>query len=197
MRIFVAGASGVIGLHLLPLLHAAGHEIAGMTRSQTKVDQLQSLGAEPVVCDVFDLAALSDAVMNFHPDLVLHELTDLPDDASRIREFGPANSQMRRLGTRNLLTASSTAGVERFVAQSVAWSIPGDGGAAVTEHEQAVLNFGGVVLRYGQFYGPRTYFESDPPPPPLIHIAEAARRTLDWLDAASGIITLTEGEENL
>jgi len=193
VRIFVAGASGVIGLHLLPLLHTAGHDIAGMTRTKTKVDQLKSLGAEPVVCDVFDLKALSEAVMNFHPDLVLHELTDLPDEVSRIREFGPTNSHMRRLGTRNLLTASSSTGVEKFVAQSVAWSIPGDGGAAVAEHEQAVLNFGGVVLRYGQFYGPRTYFETDLPPHPRIHVAEAARRTLDHLDAASSTITLTEG----
>jgi len=192
MRIFVAGASGVIGLQLLPLLHTGGYEIAGMTRTNSKVDQLKSLGVEPVVCNVFNLEALSKALMKFRPNLVLHELTDLPDEISRISEFSSANSQIRRLGTRNLLTASDAAGVERFVAQSVAWSIPGDGGVAVAEHEQAVLNFGGVVLRYGQFYGPGTYFESEPPSHPRIHIVEAARRTLDWLDAPSGIINITE-----
>ena len=192
MRIFVAGATGVIGLQLLPLLHSAGHEIAGMTRTNSKVDTLKSLGVEPVVCNVFNLEELNNAIMKFRPELVLHELTDLPDDISRISEFTSANAQIRRQGTRNLLTASYAAGVERFVAQSVAWSLPGEAGEAVVEHEQAVLNFGGVILRYGQFYGPGTYFESEPPSHPRIQIVEAARQTLDWLVAPSGIIKVTE-----
>lgn len=192
MRVFVAGASGVIGLRLVPLLVAAGHGVAGMTRSQTKVELLEAVGAEPVVCDVFDLEALCAAVVSFRPEIVVHELTDLPDDRGRIAELGAANSRMRREGTRNLLAAAKAAEVRRFVAQSVAWQIPGDGGAAVEEHERSVLDAGGVVVRYGQFYGPGTYFESEPPPPPRVHVDDAARRTLVALDGPGGVITVTE-----
>ncbi len=145
MRIFLAGASGVIGVRLVPLLVADGHEVAGMTRSPGKAEGLRALGAEPVVCDVFDLDALSAAVRAFGPDVVLHELTDLPDDPGRISEMAAANNRIRREGTRNLLAAAKAAGAPRFVAQSIAWQIPGDGGAAVEEHERAVLGAGGVV----------------------------------------------------
>ncbi|MHB1575836.1 MAG: NAD-dependent epimerase/dehydratase family protein [Candidatus Dormibacteria bacterium] len=192
MRIFLAGASGVIGLRLVPLLIAADHDVAGLTRTQGKGELLQSLGAEPVVGDVFDLDALCDAVSTFRPDVILDELTDLPDDPTRILELGAANSRMRRQGTRNLLSAAKAAGARGFVAQSVAWQIPGDGGAAVEEHERAVLGAGGVVIRYGRFYGTGTYFESELPPPPRVHVDDAARRTLVALDAPSGVVTVTE-----
>lgn len=78
MRVFLAGATGVIGVRLVPLLVAAGHEVAGLTRSSGKAEALRALGAEPVVCDVFDADALRAAVVAFGPDLVLHELTDRP-----------------------------------------------------------------------------------------------------------------------
>lgn len=78
------------------------------------------------------------------------------------------------------------------MAQSVAWELGGDAGAAVQEHERAVLDSGGVVLRYGQFYGPGTYFEDEAPSPPLIHVDEAARRTVPALDAPPGLILVTE-----
>ncbi len=84
----------------------------------------------------------------------MHELTDLPDDRAHIPEHRAGNARMRRQGTRNLLAATQAASANRFIAQSVAWKIPGDGGAAVEEHERAVLDFSGVVIRYGQFYGP-------------------------------------------
>lgn len=192
MRIFVAGASGVIGSRLIPLLVNAGHDVAGMTRSPAKVGPLEALGAEPVVCDVFNLTALSEVVGAFRPDVVLHQLTDLPDDPSRIRELSELNSRIRRQGTRNLLVAAKAAGAHGFVAQSVAWQIPGDGGAAVEDHEGEVLAAGGVVIRYGQFYGTGTYFEFEPPPPPRVHIDEAVRRTLDALEMPSGVIFVTD-----
>jgi nucleoside-diphosphate-sugar epimerase len=144
------------------------------------------------VCDVFDSQRVNEAVTGFAPDLVMHQLTDLPDDAAQIREAGGANARIRREGTRNLLAAADAAGVERFLAQSVAWTIPGDGGAAVAEMEQMVLAAGGVVLRYGQFYGPGTYHPTAPPPPPRVHIDTAAIRTAASLDAPSGVITITE-----
>src|SRR6266516_511901 len=136
MRIFVAGASGVIGMRLLPLLVAAGHDVAGMTRSPEKVDLLRELGAEPVVCDVYDAAALSQALIGFGPDAVMHQLTDLPDEAAKIPELGARNDRMRREGTRNVLAAARAAGATRIYAQSIAWKLPGERGVAVAEHER-------------------------------------------------------------
>jgi nucleoside-diphosphate-sugar epimerase len=192
MRIFVAGASGVIGSHLVPLLLAAGHDVAGMTRTEAKAERLRVLGAEPVVCDVFDLGKLCEAVKSFSPDAVVHQLTDLPDDPARVRELADANSRMRREGTHNLLIAARAAQAARFVAQSVAWEIPGDGGAAVAEHERAVLEAGGVVIRYGQLYGPGTYFEGELPSHPRVGVQEAARRTLPAIEQSSGVVVVAE-----
>lgn len=158
MRALLAGGSGVIRVRLIPLLVGAGHVVAGMTRSPGKADALRSLGAEPVVCDVFDPVSLREAMLAFRPDVVLHQLTDLADDRARIPELGAANNRMRREGTANLLAASRAAGAHRLIAQSVAWTLPGDGGAAVMDLERQVLSTGGVILRYGQFYGPGTYF---------------------------------------
>ena len=192
MRVFVAGATGVIGVRLVPLLVKDGHTVAGMTRTATKVDAIRSLGAEPVVCDVFDTTALEAAITGFRPDVMVHQLTDLPDDPSRIREYGSANNRVRREGTSNLLSAAQRAGVSRFVAQSVAWPLPGDGGAAVDYLERSVLAAGGVVVRYGQFYGPGTYFPDSLPPPPRVQIDEAARRTIGALQSPTGVIIVTD-----
>ena len=192
MRIFLAGATGVIGVRLVPLLVADGHVVAGMTRSQEKADGLVAIGAEPVVCDVYDAEALREAAVAFGAEAVIHQLTDLPDDEASIPGFEAANARIRREGTRNLLAAARGCGASRIVAQSVAWELGGDAGAAVREHELAVLGAGGVVLRYGQFYGPGTYFEDEEPTPPRIHIDEAARRTVPALDASSGVILITE-----
>jgi nucleoside-diphosphate-sugar epimerase len=163
-----------------------------MTRSANNVELLRALGAEPVVSDVFDAAGVREAVLGFGPDLVLHQLTDLPDDEARIRDNLGANTRIRREGTRNLLEAAALAGVHRFMAQSVAWTLPGDGGAAVAEMEQMVLAAGGLILRYGQFYGPGTYHPGEPPPPPRIDIDAAAARTVDALDAETGILTIVD-----
>ena len=192
MRIFVAGATGVIGRRIVSLLAARGHDVAGMTRSAQNTAALHALGAEPVVCDVFDAARLAEVIIGFAPDLVVHQLTDLPDDVGRIREAGGANARIRREGTRNLLAAAAPAGVDRVLAQSVAWTIPGDGGAAVAEMERMVLGAGGVVLRYAQFYGEGTYHPTEPPPAPRIHVDVAAARTVESLDEPSGIVTITD-----
>jgi nucleoside-diphosphate-sugar epimerase len=191
MRIFLAGATGVIGVRLVALLVEDGHEVTGMTRSAGKVGGLRALGAEAVVADVFDPAALRDAVVAAKPEVVLHQLTDLPDEASAIPEFRAANARIRREGTRNLLAAARAARAQRFLAQSVAWQLAGDAGAATEELERSVLEAGGVVLRYGQFYGPGTY-HPQPPPPPRVHVDEAARRTVAALDAPSGVLTIVD-----
>jgi uncharacterized protein YbjT (DUF2867 family) len=192
VRVFLAGATGVIGIRLVPLLVEAGHEVAGMTRSPEKVERLRALGAEPIVCDVYDADELNAAMVGFAPCAVIDQLTDLPDDPARISELRAAGSRMRREGTRNLLAAAHAAGAPRFLAQSVAWRLREDVGASVEDLERAVLDAGGVVVRYGRFYGPGTYYEAEPPLPPRVHVDEAARRTVQLLDSASGIVLVTE-----
>ena len=194
MRIFVAGATGAIGVPLLPMLVTAGHAVAGMTRSAEKQATIRALGAEPVVCDVFDTAGLRAAVERFDPDVVIHQLTDLPDDPAAIPQKAAQNNRIRREGTRNLIAAAQAAAADRVLAQSVAFPLEGDSADAVAEHERMVLDAGGVVLRYGYFYGPGTYHEHEKAPPPAIHVKEAARRTLDALEAPSGVITITDDD---
>lgn len=193
MRIFLAGASGVIGQHLVPLLVADGHDVAGMTRTAGKVDWLRVLGAEPVVCNVFDRDVLFEAVDRFAPDVVVHQLTDLPDDPAHVLEHAAANNRMRREGTTNLVDAAQACDV-RVIAQSVAWQLFGESGVAVEFHERTVLDAAGVVVRYGRFFGPGTYFEAEPPPAPRVHVADAALRTLAAFDAPSGAIVTIEDQ---
>ncbi len=190
MRIFIAGASGVIGIRLVPLLVAAGHIVAGMTRSPGKTDELRAAGAEPVVCDVFDAAALTAAVGSFGPEAVFHQLTDLPDDIADIAAFSQRNGRIRGEGTANLVAAAAAAGA-RVLAQSISWELPA-GRAATSEHERAVLESGGVVIRYGQLWGPGTYYESAPPDPPRIHVDDAARLTLPSLGVPAGVTMVVD-----
>jgi nucleoside-diphosphate-sugar epimerase len=188
--VFLAGASGAIGRQLVTLMVAAGHEVAGMTRSQGKVEMLHALGAEPVVVDVYDQEGLREAVAGFRPEAVMHQLTDLPDDPAQISAKATDNARIRTEGTRNLLAAAQAAGATRFVAQSIAWRLPGSAHDAVDEHERMVLDAGGVVVRYGRFDGPGTYHEHDLAEPPRINVTEAARQTLPLLEAPSGIVEI-------
>jgi nucleoside-diphosphate-sugar epimerase len=192
--VFLAGASGVIGRQLTPLLVEAGHTVAGTTRSERKAGLVRGLGAEPVVVDVYDAGALRDAICDFAPDLVMHQLTDLPDDAAKLAASRESNARMREEGTANLVHAARAASASRFLAQSIAWDLDPEYAGRLEEHERLTLGFhgAGVVLRYGQFYGPGTYFEDELPDPPRIEIAEAARRTLKCLDAPTGVITIAE-----
>ena len=123
MKIFLAGATGAIGRRLVPLLLNAGHYVIGTTRSRTKADVLRAAGVEPVVVDVFDAPALSAAVLGVQPDIVVHQLTDLPPglDPSQMTEGTQRNARMRSQGTQNLVASALGAGVRRLVAQSIAW----------------------------------------------------------------------------
>ena len=193
MRIFLAGASGVIGQRLIARLVQAGHVVGGLTRSPDKTDLISHRGAEPIVCDVFNREALIQAVRDFKPDVVLNELTDLPDDVKQIRERSHLNARIRTEGTRNLIEAARRSGSPKILAQSVAWPLPdGPGAQAVAELERATLAEGGVVLRYGQFYGPGTYHEKQPPNEPRVHIDKAAERTVEALGEQMGIIVITD-----
>lgn len=193
MRIFVAGATGVIGCRVVPLLVGEGHIVAGMTRTAAKADLIRSAGAEPVVCDVFDADALTAAVLAFRPDLILHELTDLPDDPAELPERASANARIRIEGTRNLLAAACASECTGFLAESIAWPLPpGEGADAVAELERAVLEFEGIVLRYGQLYGPGTYYSDSLPADPRVHIDTAARATVAAIGHSPGILVITD-----
>jgi hypothetical protein len=194
MRTFLAGATGVIGIRLLPLLVGAGHTVFGMTRSPEKVDRIRALGGEPVVCDVYDVPRLVEVVTASRPEAVIHQLTDLPDRLDELQAFSARNDRMRSEGTRNLLAAATAAGARQFLAQSIAWRPPGRGGA-VDEHERLVLEIGGVVVRYGQLYGPGTFCENRLPPHPRIHVDDAARRTPPLILAPSGVLVLADDRE--
>lgn len=191
MRVFIAGASGVIGVEIIKLLVADGHEVAGMTRTPAKADRIGELGAQPVVCDVYDREALVAAVVDFRPDVVMHQLTDLPSDREALASAMAANDRMRSEGTANLIAAAQAAGA-RIVAQSIAFEVPEPTATVVADHEAALLAAGGVVLRYGHFYGEGTYTEEGTPPPPAIHVADAARETVALIGADPGIFTIVE-----
>ena len=186
MRVFVAGASGAIGRPLVAKLVAAGHEVTGMTRSEERAEQVRAAGARSVVGDVFDLDALHAAMREAAPEAVVHELTSLPDRLDFRKEgvYEPTN-RVRTEGTRNLLDAAGAAGARRFVSQSIAFAYRPDGARvkseddllmesapggfgrgmeALREMEGMVLGAEGLdalVLRYGFFYGPGTYYADD------------------------------------
>ena len=137
--------------------------------------------------------ALIQAVRDFKPDVVLNELTDLPDDAEQISELAGLNARIRTEGTRNLIEAARRSGSPKILAQSVAWQLPdGPDAQAVAELERSVLAEGGVVLRYGQFYGPGTYNEKKLPNEPRVQIDRAAEQTVEALGAPTGIVVIID-----
>jgi uncharacterized protein YbjT (DUF2867 family) len=193
VRVFLAGASGVIGQRLIPRLVQAGHVVGGMTRSSSKTALLAQLGAEPILCDVFDRDALIQAVRDFNPDVILNELTDLPDDVEKIGDHAELNARIRTEGNQNVIEAARQSGSPKILAQTVAWQLPdGPDALAVAELERSVLAEGGVVLSYGQFYGPGTYNEQQIPAEPRVQIDRAADRTVELLDEPSGVVVITD-----
>jgi nucleoside-diphosphate-sugar epimerase len=179
MRVFVAGATGVVGQYLIPGLVAAGHEVTGTTRSPAKAAQLKGAGATPVVVDGLDRRAVLDAVRAAQPEVVVHQMTSLASMRS-FRNFDKefaVTTQLRSTGTDYLLEAARQAGTRRFIAQSfVGWTNARAGSPVKTEadpldpdpvpstrrtmagirHLEEVVPDGvpeGLVLRYGYFYG--------------------------------------------
>jgi nucleoside-diphosphate-sugar epimerase len=130
MRIFLAGAGGAIGRRLTPLLCAAGHRVVGTTRSADKAAALRTLGAEPVVVDVFNADAVLRAVKAAAPDVVIRQFTDLAfaPGTPRYEEGLASNARLRIIGTRNLVAAAKAAGLRRMIVQSIAFTYaPRDG----------------------------------------------------------------------
>jgi 2-alkyl-3-oxoalkanoate reductase len=180
MRVLVAGATGVVGRPLIPGLIRAGHRVTATTRSPAKADRLRALGAEPVVVDGLDAVGLTKAVAEARPEAIVHQMTALAGtpDLRRFDRWFATTNELRTKGTDILLAAAREVGVGRFVAQSyTGWTNPRTGGPVKTERdgfdqdpakaqresitairylEQAVPSAGvqGIVLRYGNFYGP-------------------------------------------
>lgn len=189
MNVFVAGATGALGSHLVPMLIADGHEVTGMTRTAAKQDRIRRMGARPVVADALDPEAVAQAVAEAEPEVVIHELTAI-DAGSVGRSIDKAFAQTNRLrteGTDHLLAAARAVGARRFIAQSFAgWPYERTGGPVKTEEDPlqtsppkgVVETLGairylertvtgadgieGVALRYGGFYGPGTSLGLDP-----------------------------------
>jgi nucleoside-diphosphate-sugar epimerase len=187
VKVFLAGATGAIGRRLVPRLVEAGHHVTAITRQEKNLAELFELGAEPILCDVFDAGRLESIMTRAEPDAVVNELTDLPQSLNprKLAEYYAANNRVRREGTKNLLSAALGTGVRRFLAQGSAYWYAPTGGPVKTEEaslylnapapigpavktikevEEAVLSadgIEGVVLRYGMFYGPGTWYAKD------------------------------------
>ena len=208
MRILLAGATGVIGRELLPLLLEQGNEVVAMCRSEDKLDGLRARGAEAVACDALDADAVLAAVTAARPQAVIHQLTAIPpriNPRTMVRDFA-VNDRLRIEGTANLLAGARAAGAERFIAQSIAFAYaPGPPGTvhveadpllspqrapkefrrsagAIAELERSVLGAGGVVLRYGYFYGPGSSISGDGS-----MAADVARRRLPIVGSGAGV----------
>ena len=180
MRVFVAGANGAVGRRLVPMLVARGHQVTGTTTSEKSSEAIRAMGAEPVVVDGLDAAAIGEAVARAEPDAIIHQMTALsgtPDFRHFDRWFALTN-RLRTEGTEHLLAAAQASGVKRFLAQSfTGWSNARTGGPIKTEDdpldpnpvkeqtetlaaikflERAVLDapLEGIVVRYGGLYGP-------------------------------------------
>jgi nucleoside-diphosphate-sugar epimerase len=216
-KVFVAGASGVIGKALLKLLVAADYSVYGATRRSEKVKDIEATGATAVVVDVYDAERLREELVRIKPWAVVHQLTDLPRGLSPelMAKAVENNARIRTEGTRNLVAAAQAAGATRLIAQSIAWAYcPGDtpyletcpldveaqgsrgvsvGGVAALELQvlsEPTLN--GTVLRYGQLYGPDT--GTDEPTGTIpVHVEAAARAALLALQTEqSGIFNITQ-----
>ncbi|KVD74664.1 dTDP-4-dehydrorhamnose reductase [Burkholderia sp. ABCPW 14] len=185
MKIFVAGATGAVGLPLVRVLCTLGHQVIGMTRAGAGVDRLRELGAVPTCADAFDAGAVRSAIEVASPDVVIDQLTWLPANPADIIKSMPNDTRLHREGGTNLLAAARELGVGRYIVQSrgfyldapagwladetarLRYDAPGEIGESartIGEYEDKVLaspSLDGVVLRYGFFYGPGTWYRPD------------------------------------
>lgn len=185
MRVLVAGATGVIGKQLVPLLTAVGHEVVGLARSRERAAGLEQAGATVVTADLLDRPTLLPAVRKAKPEAVVHIATAIPlaiDPKHLARDFELTN-RLRTVGLRNLLDGAREAGAARIVTQGLAYAYhPGEGPAnedapfwqhppeqfapvleALLDLERQTTDAGGLVLRFGHLYGPASTYAPDGP----------------------------------
>ncbi len=196
MRVFIAGATGAIGLPLVRALCTLGHQVIGMTRAGPRVDRLRELGADTSAADAFDSTAVLDAMVAAAPDVVIDQLTWLPSNPADLLKSLPNDTRLRREGGGNLLSASKAVGVRRYIIQSRGFYLDapegqladetaklrhdapgeiGESARATGEYEEQVLvtpSLEGVVLRYGFFYGPATWYRPGGAIADMVHNGE-------------------------
>ena len=177
VRVFVAGA---------------GHDVVAMTRTPASSTSCAAWGPRPGCATSSTPTRSTAVVVAASPEVVVHQLTDLPDDPAQLAAGRGANARIREDGTDHVLAAAAAAGAARVVVQSIAWLIDGERPPSVVHLERASRAAGGVVLRYGQWYGPGTYHPHRPPPPPRVHVDAAARATLDALGLEPGTYAVTD-----
>jgi nucleoside-diphosphate-sugar epimerase len=205
-RIFLAGASGAIGRPLTRMLVAAGHDVTGTSRTEKGMATIEAAGATAAMVDVFDAAAVVEAMRRARPEVVIYQVTDLtmPEGEDVSDEKLEANAHVREVGIRNVAAATAEVGARRLVAQSIGWlylsgpephaeddPIAPPPPAVIPRTRQAVIDlervtttdprFEGVVLRYGRLYGPGTW-KVGPDEPPTVHVEAAARAALLAVD---------------
>jgi len=214
--VFLAGATGALGRQLVPLLVEAGYRVFGTTRVRERARALEAAGVEPVILDVFDMPAVDDAFSRIRPEILIHHLTDLPQDLNpeAMPEARVRNARIWSEGTRNLMGAAKNAGTRRAIAQSLAWLYaPGPEphreedplGATdadlrvvlegVSALESAVLGtppVEGIVLRFGLLYGPGTSSALPQGSSPL-HVQAAAYASLIAIEKGHpGVYNVTD-----
>ncbi|MFZ1917857.1 MAG: NAD-dependent epimerase/dehydratase family protein [Terriglobales bacterium] len=217
-RIFLAGATGAIGRRLAPLLLENKWRVFGSTRSVGRAAELKNAGVEPVVVDVFDADALRTQLYEIRPDVVIHQLTDLPYalEGSKMAVALARNARLRDIGTRNLVAAALHAGAPRLIAQSISFiydestkphretdpllpvthPVYGETVQGVLSLERQVTEapLEGLVLRYGLIYGPGTGFDA-PIAPGSVHVDAAAKAAeLAVTRGQRGIYNVTESD---
>jgi uncharacterized protein YbjT (DUF2867 family) len=191
MRVFVAGATGAIGGPLVRQLVARGHDVAGLTRKLERAQRLRDGGATAVVCDLYD-PALAGHIAAFGPDVVIHQVTDLPSRQALVPMRFVSLNKARTRGTDILAAAAREAGASTFIAQSIAFPVPAMAQKGVDHLEATARAFPGIVLRYGLFYGPGTWYAAAPASSPIVHVEKAAAATVEVLGAAPGVYEITD-----
>ncbi len=182
MRVFVAGASGAIGEPLIAELIRRGHSVVGMTTSEVRARNLEHQGAEPLIMNALDATAVEDALQRSRPEVVIDELTSLPKELSDMPKYAPGDRKLRIEGGRNLLRAAIASGARRYLQQSSGFFLKAAKGKLADESSPLDVNASpsvaasartyaelearlfsstaieGVALRYGFFYGPKTWY---------------------------------------
>jgi 2-alkyl-3-oxoalkanoate reductase len=235
MKVFVAGASGAIGQPLIVELVKRGHEVTAMSRSAESAKKLEDLGAKTVELSAFDAAGVEKALRVSGAEVVIDELTSLPPDPMQIKDYAAGDRNLRIEGGGNLYRAAQMAGVRRYIQQASGFFLKATGDLATeadglrvdatpgvaassqtyTELEARVLQPGameGVALRYGFFYGPKTWYNADGAVAghvrqgkyPIvgngeavwswIHIDDAALATVEALTIPAGIYNIVDDD---
>src|SRR5277367_62736 len=236
MRVFVAGASGAIGEPLIAELLKRGHSVVGMTTSETRAKVLEGQGASGAIVDAFDAAVVEATLRRLKAEVVIDELTSLPKELGEMPKYAAGDRKLRIEGGGNLFRAAIASGVRRYLQQSSGFFLKGAEGSLADESSPLDVNaspgvaasartymelearlFGsnaieGVALRYGFFYGPKTWYYPGASAANMVvrqqtpvvgkgqgvssfvHINDAAIATVQALTAEAGVYNVVDDD---